>query len=186
MRLVTIADHHFGHKNMLKFEPEHRKFKDVYEMNTFMADEWNKYIEPNDIVFYLGDFSLTGRYYTYYLLTEKLNGQKILIVGNHDRKNHIGWQTRVQYIFSIDNSILLIHNPGKLNSKSWLLENKLVDEHLKNGIIKKVYHGHIHHKKIFECDWWEQFKYKDIEFINAGIEATNYKPIILEKEKFEL
>ena len=184
-KLLIISDHHFGHSNMLKFEPEYRKFKDVYEMNNFMADEWNKYIMENDIVIYNGDLSLTGRTYTKYLLEEKLNGIKILIQGNHDRKNNTQyWPTKLQYLFSIDETILIIHNPGKIANKSWLLENLGVNDRLDK--IKTVYHGHLHSRKIEECDWYISFKYKDIQFINTSVEATNYKPLELDKNKFEI
>jgi calcineurin-like phosphoesterase family protein len=54
-------------------------------MNNQMAKEWNDLIEPDDTVYILGDVAFmsgsdAGR------MMLRLNGTKILIEGNHDRK----------------------------------------------------------------------------------------------------
>lgn len=48
---------------------------------------WNKRVKPNETIYVLGDFSFMGNNATAELLT-RLNGHKILIWGNHDRKPH--------------------------------------------------------------------------------------------------
>ncbi len=79
------SDLHFGHNNVIKFCD--RPFESVHEMNIALTENWNKKIKPKDKVYVLGDFSFMGSKNTKALL-EKLNGYKILIWGNHDRKPH--------------------------------------------------------------------------------------------------
>lgn len=87
MKTWLTADLHFGHKNIMKFCPVTRaRFNDdVDYMNNAMVEEWNAKVDPNDTVYILGDVAFmsgsdAGR------LTKRLNGKKILIAGNHDRK----------------------------------------------------------------------------------------------------
>lgn len=78
MRYWFIADTHFGHANIIRYCK--RPFKDVDEMNEKLIQNWNEKIEPEDVVYHLGDFSFRGhdRY------RKRLNGTIILLKGNHD------------------------------------------------------------------------------------------------------
>ena len=71
----------------MSFCPETRaRFNnDVAYMNNAMAEEWNAKVQPEDTVYILGDVAFmsgsdAGR------MVMRLNGKKILIEGNHDRK----------------------------------------------------------------------------------------------------
>lgn len=79
-----IADTHFDHANMLKFEPEARPFNNVDEMNEALIQYWNAKVKPGDEVYILGDFCFdtTGARANYFL--KRLNGMKFLVKGNHD------------------------------------------------------------------------------------------------------
>ena len=57
MKTWVTSDLHFGHKNIMSFCPETRaRFKnDVAYMNNAMAEEWNHRVEPNDLVYILGE-----------------------------------------------------------------------------------------------------------------------------------
>lgn len=76
-----VADVHFGHKNILKFE--NRPFKDTDEMDREYIRRWNSKVRPGDEVYILGDLSFHKGPKTMEILKE-LNGMKFLIVGNHD------------------------------------------------------------------------------------------------------
>lgn len=78
------SDHHFFHKNIQKFCPKTRLGKDVMEMNELMIQAHNDRVQKNDIVFFLGDFSFGQAQETKSVLS-RLNGQKHLIYGNHDK-----------------------------------------------------------------------------------------------------
>ena len=87
MNTWITSDLHFGHKNIMSFCPETRaRFNnDVTYMNNAMVEEWNYKVQPEDTVYILGDVAFmsgsdAGR------MMNRLNGTKILIEGNHDRK----------------------------------------------------------------------------------------------------
>ena len=52
------ADHHFGHKNIIRFQD--RPWADVNEMDAALIERWNSVVEYDDTVYHLGDFSLSG------------------------------------------------------------------------------------------------------------------------------
>jgi calcineurin-like phosphoesterase family protein len=87
MKTWLTADLHFGHKNIMKFCPVTRaRFNDdVDYMNNAMVEEWNAKVGSDDTVYILGDVAFmsgsdAGR------MVNRLNGKKILVAGNHDRK----------------------------------------------------------------------------------------------------
>ena len=87
MTTWVTSDLHFGHKNIMTFCPEARsRFKlDLDYMNETMVKEWNEMIEPEDTVYILGDVAfLPAPKATSFM--RRLNGRKILVEGNHDRK----------------------------------------------------------------------------------------------------
>ena len=53
-RNLYIADTHFGHKNIIRFDS--RPFATVDEMEEEMVKRWNIAVEPSDTVYILGDF----------------------------------------------------------------------------------------------------------------------------------
>lgn len=58
---------------------------DVEAMNQEMIRRWNERVQPQDTVYYLGDFSFGKMPRNAALMRPKLNGRIILIRGNHDR-----------------------------------------------------------------------------------------------------
>lgn len=77
-----IADTHFGHKNILDFEG--RPFETIEEMNQGLIQAWNQSVSNTDTVYMLGDLSLSGPKLLEEILVQ-LNGNIILIKGNHDK-----------------------------------------------------------------------------------------------------
>jgi calcineurin-like phosphoesterase family protein len=82
------SDQHFGHTNILKYEDEKRrdkfgnKFLSIDEMDSFIVDQWNVTVAEGDLVYCLGDFCYKMQQMRDVL--PFLNGEKILISGNHD------------------------------------------------------------------------------------------------------
>ena len=85
MKTWITSDLHFGHVNIMKFCPKTRMFNDVNHMNTEMTNQWNNLISPDDLVYILGDVSFMPAGDTRKLML-RLNGSKILIEGNHDKR----------------------------------------------------------------------------------------------------
>ena len=76
-----IADCHFGHSAVLRFD--HRPFGSVEEMEEVMVMNWNATVNPKDTVYILGDFCL-GKADEWRRILRRLKGSKVLILGNHD------------------------------------------------------------------------------------------------------
>lgn len=87
MKTWITSDLHLGHGNILKFCPKTRgHFQNVTDMNERMILEWNRNVSDGDTVYILGDVAFMPADKTANML-QRMNGNKILIEGNHDRKN---------------------------------------------------------------------------------------------------
>lgn len=80
-----IADTHFGHQNITKYDADNgaRKFSSIEEHDKLIIENWNRIVTSQDNVYILGDFSWLYARETEELI-KKLNGAKFLIKGNHD------------------------------------------------------------------------------------------------------
>jgi len=87
------SDTHYYHKNIIKYC--NRPFSSVEEMNETMIENHNKVVKPTDTVFHLGDFGFARPDILCNIL-RRLNGKKILIVGNHDKQM---WDREVKAYF---------------------------------------------------------------------------------------
>ena len=83
-KIFFVSDTHYGHSNIIEFCK--RPFENVQEMNKKMIENWNNKVPTDGIVFHLGDFSWGG-YQQWKQIREQLNGEIILIKGNHCLKN---------------------------------------------------------------------------------------------------
>lgn len=87
MTTWITSDLHLGHGNIKKFCPVSRaRFSDdPAVMSEQMVLEWNSKVSAEDTVYILGDVAfLPASKAVSYL--HRMNGTKILIEGNHDRK----------------------------------------------------------------------------------------------------
>lgn len=142
-----ISDTHFQHENILKFRDADGNlirgdlFNTVEQMDDYMCTQWNRYVKPGDIVYHLGDV-MFGSKETFVPMFKKLNGQKRLIVGNHD---DIKWMAQKELFSKImmwrmfpEFGLLLSHVPLH-ESSLYRGPNGYKDaQHLLNV------HGHIH------------------------------------------
>ncbi len=58
------------------------RFQSIKEMDEFLIDQWNATVASGDTVYHLGNLSFKP--HTIEEILPKLNGNIILIVGNHD------------------------------------------------------------------------------------------------------
>ena len=58
MRTFLISDTHFGHENIIKSCG--RPFNSFTDMNNTIINDWNAVVEPDDIVYCLGDWNFSG------------------------------------------------------------------------------------------------------------------------------
>ncbi len=81
MNIFLTSDLHFSHERVIEYS--RRPFKDVNHMNESIIANWNAVVAPDDLVYIIGDFSLSWD--PVENITRRLNGRKILVPGNHDR-----------------------------------------------------------------------------------------------------
>ena len=110
MAIFYISDTHFGHKNILKYD--NRPYFTVAEMDADLIKRWNGAVKPTDTVYHLGDFSWLKPAEESAIL-QQLNGEKILIRGNHDYKPTPEWKEVLPFAEIIDNGrhVILSHFP---------------------------------------------------------------------------
>lgn len=122
-KIWFTADQHHGHDKIIKFcdRPTTPEEHD----NWIIKETWNKYIGKKDRVYILGDLSMANRKQAE-LFIEKLNGQKYLILGNHDKNIHNSThfvqisqiKDFTYYKFGLNIHIVLCHYPMMSWSRS--------------------------------------------------------------------
>jgi len=83
MSVLFTSDLHFGHENVMRFD--NRPFETVEEMDEELIKRWNAKVGKGDLVYVLGDMIWRSLANEAVNLLRRLNGQIILIKGNHDR-----------------------------------------------------------------------------------------------------
>ena len=135
MENFFIADTHFGHVNMLKFEPEHRPYADIYEHDKAIVEAWNYVVGKKDRIWVLGDFAWGKGNLIRIAGYGGLNGDKRLVLGNHDKidiMEYVKFGFRKIYgVAYFENKFVLSHCPLHM-----------VD----NGRWSHNIHGHRHSK----------------------------------------
>jgi len=141
----VISDTHFQHENILKFTDRDgslirgARFSSVKEMDEAMIENWNSVVKPGDKVYHLGDVFF-GSKETFIPLWKKLNGQKRLILGNHDdakffAKHELVAKIDVWRMFP-EFGLILTHIP--------LHESVFGEGRFRNFETVLNVHGHIH------------------------------------------
>ena len=149
------ADPHFGHANIIKYC--NRPFENVEEMNQVLIERWNNKVNRDDKVFVLGDFALASSK-DIIKWGRALNGNKTLILGNHDRASktvylEAGFQEVIKYPILWNEFYILSHAP-KMNDDM--------------GIYFNIF-GHVHDDPM----------YPDVSSngVCISMERTNYEPV---------
>lgn len=105
-----ISDLHLGHDKVVDFEPkrlEAMKASGYTDHNKFIIDMFNSVVNSDDTVMLLGDiaFKSIPEYLT------ALNGNKLLILGNHDRPYTY---TPYKELCTIISGVNHLHNDGRM------------------------------------------------------------------------
>lgn len=156
MKVYGIADTHFSHENIIRYC--NRPFSSVEEMNRIMLKNWNNTVGKNDLVIHLGDLYLGKKAEAREFLT-KLNGRKILIMGNHDHWSEAfyrecGFETVSRFPILYNGFFLMSHAPLQLSETTPYFN----------------YYGHVHNDT----------KYVDNATSRClSVERINYTPILL-------
>lgn len=176
---------HFHHKNILSFKLSDgvtplRVFDDVTHMNEYIVMQHNRVVGPKDKWYCLGDVTMARNEAGLEILG-RMNGEKILIKGNHDlapAHQYLKYFKDIRATHQLD-GFILSHIPIHTESLSrW------------DGCI----HGHLHANKVKKDVIAEDggtFKIDDHRYFSVCMEQLeDYTPISLEalkqKAKFRL
>lgn len=139
MAVFFSSDIHFGHDNLRKFYPKTRgSFPSVEALDAHIIKEWNARIAPGDDVFILGDLGHGNPGHLDRCLAQ-LNGDKVLVVGNHDKKT---WRNVKHHFVEVHQSYY----------EEWIGDKFVTMCHYPiwewNSISRGAYHlhGHLHGK----------------------------------------
>jgi len=79
------SDWHIGHANSIKFD--NRPYQDTNQMHAALIKNYNAQVPENGICYFLGDIATHSSDLTKEVIS-KLNGTKVIIVGNHDKNSN--------------------------------------------------------------------------------------------------
>lgn len=175
--IYFTSDLHFSHKNILNMG-RGRSFSSVEEMNQKLIENWNKKVTSNeDIVYVLGDVFWGQNSDQIRKVMEKLNGRKVLILGNHDRLTpnlkSDSWLEMVYYKeIDIDNKkIVLAHTP----IFEWA------------GFYYGAYHFHGHtHGTLNLAQYTMQRERPNGNCWDVGVDNNNYEPLTFDEIKVKI
>lgn len=86
--IYFTADWHIGHKNILKLDPN-RPFGEISHHDETIINNYNKIVKKDDTCYILGDLCWNQSYESYKSVLSRLNGNKYVILGNHDNKQNL-------------------------------------------------------------------------------------------------
>jgi len=162
-----VSDTHFGHSGVCRFMRNDgvtklRPWDDPDEMDEFMVQAWNERVKPNDKVYHLGDVVINRRCLK---TLERLNGDKVLIRGNHDifRDDEYRVYFRELRAYHVMNGMILSHIPIHPDSVARFGTN---------------IHGHLHANHVMIEE--DGVMIRDIRYMNVCVEQTDFAPILFE------
>ena len=172
-----ISDTHFGHeKTCTVFKREDgsplRPFASAEEMDEFMIRAWNDRVRPNDKVYHLGDVVINRKFLH---VLGRLNGDKVLIRGNHDifRLEDYTQYFRDVRGYDVKNGMILSHIPVHPESLARFGTN---------------IHGHLHANRVMRMRGVDvksgELLYSneiDPRYHCVCVEQTDFAPISLEE-----
>lgn len=164
-----IADYHFNHANIIKYE--NRPFANVDEMEKEMIRRTNEKVRAQDRLFIVGDFGF-GPWEKLAEIIAKINGRKTLILGNHDKTNLQGWRDAgieevSKYSIIFKEFYIVSHHPQYMN---------------KNMPYANIY-GHVHSHDAYRtwsntgvCVSLERHDYYPVNFADIEEHFTHCEP----------
>ena len=174
--VFLVSDTNFGHAGVCRFTHNDsgikiRPWDNPDEMDEYMVEAWNKTVRPNDKVYHLGDVVINRK--SLHIL-DRLNGDKVLIRGNHDIFKMDDYTKHFRDIrgYHVMNNMILSHIPVHPDSK---------------GRFGANIHGHLHSNRVrkprgVDAKTGEILYSNDIDpwYYNVSVEQTFFKPILFE------
>lgn len=174
--VFLVSDTHFGHAGVCRFTRNDgvtklRPWDSAEEMDEAMVKAWNDRVRPNDKVYHLGDVVINRKALP---TLARLNGDKVLIRGNHDifRDDEYRTYFRELRAYHVMNGLILSHIP--------VHEASL-------GRFGCSIHGHLHANRVMKARGVDartgDILYSDEidpRYYNVSVEQTDFAPILFE------
>jgi calcineurin-like phosphoesterase family protein len=165
-----VSDTHFGHeKTCTVFKRADgsplRPFSSAEEMDEEMIKRWNDRVRPKDKVYHLGDVVINRKFLS---VLGRLNGDKVLIRGNHD-------------IFKLED-----YTPYFRDIRGCHVMNGMIFTHIpvheeSLGRFGTNIHGHLHYQRVMKIKHKGAKPEVDLRYHCVCVEQTDYAPISLEE-----
>ena len=165
--ILFTSDTHFYHSHIIKFCK--RPFSSVEEMDEKLIENWNSVVTEDDLVFHLGDFAFGGNK-EWSSIRNRLNGEIILIEGNHDRKQNGKSKETLFKIIAPQLSISINNNFLLLNHLPFLCYPGS-----EKGFINLF--GHVHTNPFSTGSDTPRLKYLYPTQYDVGVDNNNFTPI---------
>jgi len=162
---------HLNHKWMA----QHRGFQDEFYHDEKLIDTWNSVINKKDLTYILGDVTMEEN--DHYYMLDRLNGRKIVVLGNHDLPKHV--RELLNYVESV---------AGMVDYKGFCLTHAPI--HVSEiGSYRGNIHAHIHENIL--ADFEVNRMYSDKEdnpiiftkgkYYNVDAKLIEFKPKTIEE-----
>ena len=167
-----VSDTHFGHMGVCKFTRDDgvtklRPYDTPEEMDEDMIRRWNERVGPKDKVYHLGDVVINRRALS---TLARLNGDKVLIRGNHDIFRDEEYRTYFRELraYHVVEGMIFSHIP-------------LHPESL--GRFGVNVHGHLHANRVMIRGFNNKPVGIDNRYHCVCVEQTDFAPILFEDVK---
>jgi len=160
-KIWVWSDLHFGHNNIIKFS--NRPYPDIDTMNEMLIKTFNDMVGPDDISIWVGDISFKGAEESKRIV-RRMNGYKILVVGNHDFEKKKGIKPLAM------DEVHIVYNLEMSESKIAFTHYPM--DNLPEGWVNV--HGHVH------IGGHHADEVESTTHINVNCEFWDYKPIPLD------
>ena len=180
-KIYFTSDLHIGHENVIRFD--NRPFETVDEMDAELIRRWNAKVDRGDLVYVLGDMIWKTKNSTAQNLIENLNGQIILIRGNHDRfLSNAKAKNCLAAVKDYDDICVTLEDGTVRRCVLSHYFIPLYNGH-RNGAIHLHGHSHFTDEADLEIDLAEQLNAQGMqnEIYNVGCMYWNYEPVTLDE-----
>lgn len=165
--IFFTSDTHYYHTNVIEYC--NRPFKTVEEMNETLINNYNSVVGEKDTVYHLGDFAFANRAKAEEILN-RLNGKKILILGNHDFDPRYNGEKFYKEIF---HEVYYYHEL-KYNGTRFCLFHFPIESWNKRHRGSIHLHGHTH-------STYDKRNEQVPNRFDVGVDTWDFKPVSIEE-----
>lgn len=172
----VVSDTHWFHDNIVKYCSRDTQIAtltgrptDKYSHNEYMVDRWNSVVQPDDKILHLGDvfaWFKDGQAKFEERILPRLNGEKYLIIGNHDKAKPAEFE---RMGFTVVEPFTMEYQGRKVSFDHYPCPTAPVG--------RVHVHGHIHNNGYPRTSRWQDGSDPSSpKQINVSVEVIDYTP----------